>query len=106
MSGRSPAAVKLKKQFLGRDVVFLYISVDRKATDWQRALAKYPLTSPGSVHLLDPGGEKASSAYGVSAFPSYWIIGRDGRIWRGGAPRPSAGTETVAALEQALAQKP
>ncbi|UPL50668.1 TlpA family protein disulfide reductase [Hymenobacter sublimis] len=102
----TPAAVKLKKQFLGRDVVFLYISVDRKATDWQRALAKYPLTSPGSVHLLDPGGEKASSAYGVSAFPSYWIIGRDGRIWRGGAPRPSAGTETVAALEQALAQKP
>ncbi|WP_324670828.1 TlpA disulfide reductase family protein [Hymenobacter sp. GOD-10R] len=102
----APAAVKLKKQFMGRDVVFLYISIDRKADDWQKALARHPLTSPNSVHLLDPGGYKASANYGVGGFPSYWIIGRDGRIRQGAAPRPSAGAETVAVLEQALAQRP
>ncbi|WP_218779752.1 TlpA family protein disulfide reductase [Hymenobacter crusticola] len=102
----APAAVKLKKQFLGKDVVFLYISVDRKADDWQKALVRHPLTGPNSVHLIDPGGYKASANYGVGGFPSYWIIGRDGKIRQGSAPRPSAGKETVVALEQALAQRP
>ncbi|WP_180754515.1 TlpA disulfide reductase family protein [Hymenobacter sp. DG01] len=102
----APAARKLKKQFQGRDVVFLYVSVDRKAEDWQRALAKYPLTGPTSVHLLDPGATQAAAAYGVGGYPNYWVIGRNGRIWRGGAPRPSAGPEIAALLEQALAAQP
>ncbi|MBX0289976.1 TlpA family protein disulfide reductase [Hymenobacter sp. HSC-4F20] len=102
----APAAGRLKKQFQGRDVVFLYVSVDRKAEDWHRALAKYPLTGPTSVHLLDPGATQAAAAYGVGGYPTYWVIGRNGRIWRGGAPRPSAGPETVTLLEQALAARP
>ncbi|TYZ07847.1 TlpA family protein disulfide reductase [Hymenobacter lutimineralis] len=101
----APAAEKLKKQFLGRDVVFLYISVDRKAEEWQQAIRKFALASPNSVHLLDPGASNAASAYGVSSFPSYWVIGRDGRIWRGAAPRPSSGPEVVAVLEKALANE-
>ncbi|MCR5886401.1 TlpA family protein disulfide reductase [Hymenobacter sp. J193] len=101
----APAAEKLKKQFLGRDVVFLYISVDRKAEEWQQAIRRFTLASSNSVHLLDPGAAKAASAYGVSSFPSYWVIGRDGRIWRGAAPRPSSGPEVVAVLEKALAVK-
>jgi len=102
----APAAMKLKKQFMGKDVVFVYISVDRKADDWQKALAQHPLTGPNSVHLIDPGGYKASANYGVGSFPSYWIIGRDGKIRQGSAPWPSAGKEIVVALEQALAQQP
>ncbi|GAB2782443.1 peroxiredoxin [Hymenobacter luteus] len=98
----APAAARLKKQFQGRDVVFLYVSVDRKAEDWHRALAKYPLTGPTSVHLLDPGATQAAAAYGVGGYPNYWVIGRDGRIYRSAAPRPSAGAETVTLLEQAL----
>jgi peroxiredoxin len=101
----APAATILKKKFVGRDVVFLYISVDRKPEVWQKTMAKHSLTSSNSVHLLD-SEFKAASSYEIGGFPSYWIIGRDGRILQGVAPRPSAGAETVAALEQALAGKP
>jgi thiol-disulfide isomerase/thioredoxin len=100
----APAAALLKKQFLGRDVVFLYISIDENAALWQRTMAKHRLASPNSVHLLDQEGWLAARPFHVGSYPSYWIIGRDGRIRQGDAPRPSAGATVVAALEQALAE--
>ena len=102
----APAGTELKQKFVGRDVVFLYISIDRNPDDWRKALAKHPLTGPASVHLLDQGpyDSSAGKAYLASAIPSYWLIGRDGRIRLAHAPRPSEGTATVAAIEQALAR--
>ena len=99
----APAATVLKKKFLGRDVVFLYISVDADAALWQQTIKKHALAGANSVHLLDLKGQQVHAAYAIGGYPSYWIIDREGRIWRGAAPRPSAGAETVAALEAALA---
>jgi thiol-disulfide isomerase/thioredoxin len=101
-----PAGAELKQKFAGRDVVFLYISIDRNPDDWRKALAKHPLSGPASVHLLDQGPYKSSAgkAYQADAIPSYWLIGRDGLIRLAHAPRPSDGSATVAAIEQALAQ--
>lgn len=103
----APAAVGLKKQFEGREVVFLYISVDRQTENWQKALASHPLTSPNSVHLRDAAGTPAAvqRLYRANAIPDYWLIGRDGRIVQAHAPRPSDGASTVAAIEAALLAK-
>lgn len=101
----APAGITLKKQFLGRDVVFLYVSIDGDANLWHRTIARHALASTNSVHLLDKEGWQAARPFQVAGYPSYWIIGRDGRIRRGDAPRPRAGAETVAALEEALAAK-
>ena len=99
----TPAGVALKKQFEGRDVVFLYVSVDRNAADWQKSLATHPLASPSSVHLRDQAGPtSAQSTYQANGIPNYWLIGRDGRIVLAHAPRPSDGPKTVAAIEAAL----
>lgn len=100
----APAGIILKKRFLGRDVVFIYVSIDVDAGLWQRTMTKHALASPNSVHLLDAEGWLAARPFQVAGYPSYWIIGRDGRIRRGDAPRPSAGATIVAALEQALAE--
>jgi thiol-disulfide isomerase/thioredoxin len=102
----APAARALKQKFRGQDVVFLYISIDPGAALWRRTIAKFALDGPNSVHVRDPEGWKAARPFQVPSYPSYWIIGRNGRIRRGDAPRPSAGPETVLALEQALAEKP
>ena len=103
----APAGVELKKQFEGRDVVFLYISVDRRVEDWQKSLASHPLTSSNSVHLRDVAGtpDAVQGMYQANAIPDYWLIGRDGRIVQAHAPRPSDGTKTVAAIEAALNTK-
>ena len=102
----APARQELKKKFLGRDVVFLYISIDQGTALWRRTIARFALDGPNSAHLQDPEGWLAARPFQVPSYPSYWIIGRNGRIRRGEAPRPSAGPATVLALEQALAEKP
>jgi peroxiredoxin len=103
----TPAGATLKKTFAGREVAFVYVSIDRNPEAWRKAVAAHSLAGASSVHLLDlPGGpDSAAEAYLAHAIPSYWIIGRDGRIRSAHAPRPSEGAATVAALEQALAEK-
>ena len=101
MTGFSHA---LKQKFEGRDVVFVYISVGDAEAKWQQVLASQHLTSPNSVHLRQPKEGQVAFDYQINAYPTYWLIGRDGRILDMQAPRPSDGPKTVAALEAALQQ--
>ncbi|WP_317206629.1 TlpA disulfide reductase family protein [Hymenobacter sp. 15J16-1T3B] len=99
-----PAATELKQKFAGRDVVFLYVSVDEREKDWQNLLAKRQLLGHGSVHLWAKGfGSATATAYQVNAIPAYFIIGRDGRLVADRAARPSSGAQVVQELEAALA---
>jgi peroxiredoxin len=97
-----PASRHLKEQFAGRDVVFVYISVNDAEEKWQRVLTEAQLTSPASVHLR-ARDQQIAELYDVRGFPSYYLIGRDGRIVLPHAPRPSAAKEAAAAIERALA---
>jgi len=99
-----PASQALRQKFAGRDVVFLYVSLDSRPADWQRYLAAHPTAGPHAVQLHDPAAFEgaAARAFGVQSIPSYWLIGRDGRILASRSPLPSAGPATEALLEQAL----
>ena len=101
----APAAAQLKKQFLGRDILFVYISNETYFDGWLKTIEKYALASPNSVHLLDPEGKHAIRAYNVQGYPTYMIISRSGQVVNGMAPRPSDGRKTVAALERARATR-
>ena len=96
-----PASLALRQKFEGRAVAFVYIAVNDKEEKWQQVLAAEHLLGPGSVHLRAPD-QQVPAAFQVEAYPTYWLIGRDGRIVTAKAPRPSAGAETVAAIEAAL----
>jgi peroxiredoxin len=91
----------LKKQFEGRDVVFLYISVGDAEAKWQKTLVDKQFASANSVHLRSSGSEEAI-AYQVNGYPSYYLIDREGRFVQAYTSRPSEGAKTVAAIEQAL----
>jgi thiol-disulfide isomerase/thioredoxin len=41
-----PAGEKLKKQFEGKDVVFLYVPIDEEEANWKKALANHPPHQP------------------------------------------------------------
>ncbi|MGI4762414.1 MAG: TlpA family protein disulfide reductase [Janthinobacterium lividum] len=99
-----PASLELRKKFAGRDVVFLYVSLDSQAADWQKYLATKQVASPNAVQLHDGGAfdGPAPRAFHVQSIPSYWLIGRDGRIIANNPPRPSARPAIDTALEQAL----
>jgi thiol-disulfide isomerase/thioredoxin len=96
-----PALRALGRRFAGRDVVFISVAVNDAEDNWQRVLAAEQLTGPGQVQLRSPDSAMPS-AYQVVAYPTYLLIGRDGRFRLVPAPRPAAGAETVAAIEEAL----
>ena len=98
-----PASIALRNKFTGRDVVFVYVAMGDKAEKWQQVLATEHLTGPGSVHLRDQE-QKTGVDYQVYRYPTYFLIGRDGRIVTGNAPRPSNPDAAVAAIETALKQ--
>ena len=86
-----------------QDVVFLYVSVGDSEAKWLKTLADERFTSFNSVHLRATDSE-LTKLYDVSAFPSYFIIGRNGDIIQSHAPRPSD-TDTIRkALDEALKQ--
>jgi peroxiredoxin len=100
MTEFSPA---IKARFAQQDVVFVNISVHDAEATWQRTLVDKQFLSERSVHLRHPDGAPVADAYQVESYPTYFLIGRDGRIITRRAPRPSSGDKLVAALEQALA---
>ena len=99
-----PASLALRQKFAGRDVVFLYVSLDSKAADWLRYLATRQPASPNAVQLHDGAAfdGAAARAFAVQSIPSYWLIGRDGRILANPSLRPSTSPAIDNALEQAL----
>jgi peroxiredoxin len=100
MTEFSPA---IKAHFAQQDVVFVNISVGDPEDTWQRTLVEKHFLSERSVHLRHPTEAPVTAAYLVDSYPTYFLIGRDGRIITRQAPRPSSGDKLVAALEQALA---
>ncbi|WP_191906351.1 TlpA family protein disulfide reductase [Hymenobacter baengnokdamensis] len=99
-----PASLELRRKFAGRDIVFLYVSLDAKAADWQKYLTTKMVATPNAVELHDGGAFDGPSAraFSVQSIPSYWLIGRDGRLISNNPPRPSTSPAIDNALEQAL----
>ena len=100
----APATARLRQQFAGRDVIFLAVSIDQQPDAWRKALDRFKLRGPNARHLIDPQHFEAGSlkAYEVRGVPTYWLIGREGQIIQGNAPRPSDEATVTAALENAL----
>lgn len=99
----APYAVKLQEQFAGKDIVFLYVSTDEDDESWKKAIRTKNLQK--GVHLISKkSAENVQDKYDVDGIPSYFLIGRDGKIINGNASRPSS-EETVEMLNKALSQK-
>ena len=72
------------------DIVFLNVATDLSRDKWQCAVEKERLDG---LNVWSPDSTKRSAweAYLLTSLPRYVLIGRDGRIIRGNAPRPSSG---------------
>lgn len=91
---------KIKEHFAGKDVVFVYVSIDENEEAWQKAKEKYELT--GLHTRVDGWKAKLAEDYGVRGVPSYFLVDREGKFAAEDTPRPSNTEKLIEAIEALL----
>lgn len=91
-----PHLKKLEKQFHGKNIHFVSISLDARRKDWAAMVEKEQL---GGIQLL--GGPEAQIAidYKITGIPRFLLFDRDGKLIDSNMPRPSD-AQTAKILEQ------
>lgn len=90
---------ELKAALKGKDIVFLYVSLDDKTEAWQKSAIKL---LPGEQHLWAPGAFTGdiAKAYQITGIPRYVVVDRAGLIYDLSPPRPSSGEQLIQYLQQ------
>ncbi|MCC9168117.1 TlpA family protein disulfide reductase [Pontibacter harenae] len=93
-----PASQQLQQRYKGRDVLFLYLSLDEHKESWSKALVRQKdvLSNDNSYLLLDNFHSDFATKYDVKTIPRYLLIDKAGTVVETDAPRP--GEEEVKEL--------
>lgn len=96
-----PKLKELEKEYHGKDIVFLSVSVDpqKDYAKWERFVIEHELKG---VQLF--AGDKAKELdlpYGIRSIPRFILVGKDGSLIEKDAPRPSS-SEIKVVLDAAL----
>jgi len=96
-----PHEAKLEKEYEGKDIVFLYISVDENTDNWKSAIAKHHIEG---MHMLAAGGIEGPLAkqYGIQGIPAYFLIDKNGKFADMNSLRPSDGDKLKDVIDSLL----
>jgi len=97
----------LKKQFIGKDIVFMYLANNSPEDRWKNILKTYSLTGENVVQYRLPDEQQAmiERRFGVNSFPTYLIVDKNGNVVDTDPPRPSQTEKTVGFLNDWLEKK-
>ncbi len=94
-----PAAKELKKHYEGKDVVFLYISIDDTDEKWLKGIESMSIEG---IHARSSGWSgPISTLYKVSSIPAYFLIDKKGNFSER-PPRPSQKEEVIKLIDSLL----
>lgn len=84
-----PSEKKLMQKF--PNVSFVFISIDKSITAWQKAALEYEdiLNKENSFLLTKSDKDDLLKKINISTIPRYVLFGKDGKIINSDAPRPS-----------------
>ncbi|TND07825.1 MAG: thioredoxin family protein [Bacteroidetes bacterium] len=83
-----PNSVALKKKLEGRNVTFVYVSIDKDENAWRSSMKQINVEG---IHLCTGAAknELIGKLYNIQFIPRYVIIDKEGKIVDAHAPRPS-----------------
>ncbi|OUJ73975.1 hypothetical protein BXP70_09460 [Hymenobacter crusticola] len=84
-----PASAKLQTKLTGKEVQFVYFSVDRDKGKWLKSLEKEQLAQPGTQHYLLAPDSKLAKFLNAPPIPRYVLIDKQGQAASLDAARPS-----------------
>lgn len=89
-----PYAKKMKEQFEGKDVVFVYLANRCEEGAWKATIAERKME--GEHYLLtEEQYERLASDFEIRGIPRYIMVDRQGKVVEQNAPRPSSGEELI-----------
>ncbi len=81
-----PSIKKLEESLMGKNIVFVSLSCDKKEADWRKAVEQEQLKGI----VLHTGGDKAFlDAFNVVSIPRFILIDKEGMILNGSMTYPS-----------------
>ena len=84
-----PSSQLLQKQFKGKEVAFVYISLDENNVDWKKASQLEGIPKRESYIMIQPEKSGLRKQYKISSIPRYFLIDKSGKIVNPNAQRPS-----------------
>lgn len=91
---------QLKERYQGKDVVFLNImAFTKNKSAWKKMIEEYHI---GGVNVMDNEGGEVCKAYHANAYPTYVLVGKDGKIIQYNTCRPSEGEQLHKLIDAAL----
>lgn len=81
-----PSAEKLKMEYKGKDILFLYLSIDSDSVKWRKASEKFELEN--SYWIQNRFSSTLTDDLKVTSIPRYILFGGSGKIIHANAPRP------------------
>lgn len=96
----------LKKQFVSKDVIFMYFANNSPEETWKKVIKNYSLTGENIVQYRLPDQQQGmlERRFGIHAYPTYLLIDRNGNVVDTNPPRPSQQESTVDYLNSWLSK--
>jgi len=86
-----PASKTMTKQYANEDIVFIYISTDRRQSDWKKSIEKNDLNQGVHFRITNANNSKGLEELNIPFIPRYMIYDQQGKLANNDAPRPSEG---------------
>lgn len=86
-----PAMRELKRQYLGKDIVFITISIDKDLLAWQKAQNSEKLSDESSYIMNTHDSVFIFMNRKIDLIPRYFLLNKDGSIISDNAPGPADG---------------
>jgi thiol-disulfide isomerase/thioredoxin len=99
--GEMPYAKKLKEQFVGKEVVFIYLANQCEESAWKTTIAEKKIEGE-HYFLTDEQYAGLKAIFEIRGIPHYALIDKKGNIVNENAPRPSSGKELIELINSNL----
>jgi thiol-disulfide isomerase/thioredoxin len=84
-----PSSEKLRNLYKDKNIVFLYVSIDKNVEAWKHAAKEEGLNDATNFLFLNPDNSPFCKQYNITTIPRYMLLGKDGKIINSDCPRPS-----------------